>query len=1009
VSAARRWIVLAAACALLLILFVVYAARHEGVRAVLSRGHSGGDFVAFYCAGRIAWTHDDPYGIEPLRACEHRLDPSSAGPTPSDVTPAPLPGYTLALFGLLARLPYSIAMAVWYGALLSALIVSAWCLVRLTRLPLYVVLAALAIPFAYVNFVFAQLPPVAAAALCIAAYLLSERRFVAAGIAAACSMLEPHIGFPACVAVFLFVPASRLAVAAGACVLALASIATLGLHGNVEYFTRALPLHALAEAGASDQLSFTWFMHWFGASDRVAVLGGSLSYVVMLALGCAVGRAMARAYGADHFIVLLPPAIAMLGGAFVHNLQYAAVMPAALAVAAVLDTALAWAAVAVLAVPWQHAWHSKLYMAVASLALSLVAWYAVRHAPLLRRAALTVAAVFAFLLLTVGIAHLSDEPVQTASSPTAFFDSLGADQGLASALWGVRMRTDPAFAQASLQTFAEKLPPWTGLIVMIAAAIGAVAGQRRVAIGARANEQPARLPANAAVLIALVVANMCITLSLSAVLNLDTDESYSVHTTAGTAAYAFNQALHFEFQPPLYFVALWAWRHVNESVFFARLFSALCVALALVVVWAISKRIAPATNPAWITAAVAFNPFVIWCAVEMRVYALVLLWSALLLLTFFDGFLATPRSLPARIGFALTGIAGLYTFYYLGFLLVGFGAALLALRKWRSFAAFAAIGGVIAAALAPLVPIVAHQAASSGADFGARFSFGDNLALLTKLLALAAMPIRWAQWHGLWLVFLVALAAFGIHIIGSMARAWPPRLTPALGATACAVAVAGVAFVGALTFTQEPLANRYIAFLVVPIVVFGYAAFSAFDNYVRRALAGAALGLALLAGGISLFYDYGAVAKTGDWQRVAAYVMREERPDQPILVFQAEAALPLTYYYRGVNQLVPVPRALDMRTYDLRELILNSESDVETALARTPGTHRVIWVVTTDYCQTGALDFHCPYLESYLAKHYIVRQRIDFFKSTLRRLELRADIGNGATPNSSPARTAVVP
>ena len=92
---------------------------------------------------------------------------------------------------------------------------------------------------------------------------------------------------------------------------------------------------------------------------------------------------MARAYGADHFIVLLPPAIAMLGGAFVHNLQYAAVIPAALAVAAVLDTALAWAAVAVLVVPWQHAWHSKLYMAVASLALSLVAWYAVRHAPLL--------------------------------------------------------------------------------------------------------------------------------------------------------------------------------------------------------------------------------------------------------------------------------------------------------------------------------------------------------------------------------------------------------------------------------------------------------------------------------------------------------------------------------------------------------------------------------------------------------------------------------------------------
>ena len=152
-------------------------------------------------------------------------------------------------------------MAVWYGALLSALIVSAWCLVRLTSLPSYVVLAALAIPFAYVNFVFAQLPPVAVAALCIAAYLLSERRFVAAGIAAACSMLEPHIGLPACVAVFLFVPASRLALAAGAGVLALASVATLGLPETSSTSPARCRCMRSLKRGPPTARSFTWYMH----------------------------------------------------------------------------------------------------------------------------------------------------------------------------------------------------------------------------------------------------------------------------------------------------------------------------------------------------------------------------------------------------------------------------------------------------------------------------------------------------------------------------------------------------------------------------------------------------------------------------------------------------------------------------------------------------------------------------------------------------------------------------
>jgi hypothetical protein len=48
-------------------------------------------------------------------------------------------------------------------------------------------------------------------------------------------------------------------------------------------------------------------------------------------------------------------------------------------------------------------------------------------------------------------------------------------------------------------------------------------------------------------------------------------------------------------------------------------------------------------------------------------------------------------------------------------------------------------------------------------------------------------------------------------------------------------------------------------------------------------------------------------------------------------------------------------------------------------------------------------------LESYLAKHYVVRQRLDFYRSTLRQLEARQDIGGGIAPIGLPRAAAVSP
>lgn len=108
-----------------------------------------------------------------------------------------LPGYDLAFFSLLGRLPYGIAKALWYLSLFASLLVAAFAIARLTRFPIVAVVAFLASVDGVLNFTYGQLPPIVVAALALSAYLLERRRYVWSAIIASISMLEPNLGLPA--------------------------------------------------------------------------------------------------------------------------------------------------------------------------------------------------------------------------------------------------------------------------------------------------------------------------------------------------------------------------------------------------------------------------------------------------------------------------------------------------------------------------------------------------------------------------------------------------------------------------------------------------------------------------------------------------------------------------------------------------------------------------------------------------------------------------------------------
>lgn len=431
--------------------------------------------ITWYCAGEAVNARADPYLVEPLRSCEiaHHAD----RPYPY-VEPAPHPGYTLALFALFARLPFEAAQTLLVYLLVASVVLTAVLLARLTRTPPLLALLCLAPLDGYVNLMYREIPPIAVAALTAAAALGSARRYSAAAVCAGLAMIEPHIGLPGCLAMFVWWPNTRRAFVGVAAVLAAASLAAVGVHGNIEYIAQVLPAHAAAEISAADQYSLTRVLHLFGIGDGVALRLGSLSYVAATVVGVGYCRALATAAEAEALVPLFPPAVAMLGGVFVHDIQVAAAIPAAFVIALWARPPLVLRAIALITITftWQ-AWYWDRNVRVFPLEVAAVVAAVIlltrAHTAIIQRRSALLGAVLC-VTLALGIDRM---PVRSLGPPTRIAPFASAASDLASANWAASVTRDTAYSTPHLKDLAEKLPLWLGLGSLTA--IGIVYSRRR--------------------------------------------------------------------------------------------------------------------------------------------------------------------------------------------------------------------------------------------------------------------------------------------------------------------------------------------------------------------------------------------------------------------------------------------------------------------------------------------------------------------------------------------------
>jgi hypothetical protein len=316
------------------------------------------DFLPFYCGGRMVAIRQDPYRTQPLWNCERTAIPLDDPRHDKMLIPAPLPPYALAFFALFA--PFSFATASLMWAILNAgfIALTAALLVRIVRFPLPVILAAIVPSEATVSILLGQTVPLVVLALCAAAFAVrnNQHRLTAAAIAVA--LIEPHIVLPAFLALLLCLPPLRKPLLAACAILAAISLIAVGPAVCLEYVAQVLPAHTSADVTNFEfQYSLTSVLWMFGVPPNRAIGLGLLSYYVALVAGIVLGARLSKRFDDRAFLVLIPPAIGLIGGVYVHAQQLVIALPAALLLAYYLrtkraQTAFVAIAIVTLSLPW---------------------------------------------------------------------------------------------------------------------------------------------------------------------------------------------------------------------------------------------------------------------------------------------------------------------------------------------------------------------------------------------------------------------------------------------------------------------------------------------------------------------------------------------------------------------------------------------------------------------------------------------------------------------------------
>jgi 4-amino-4-deoxy-L-arabinose transferase-like glycosyltransferase len=488
--------------------------------------------------------------------------------------------------------------------------------------------------------------------------------------------------------------------------------------------------------------------------------------------------------------------------------------------------------------------------------------------------------------------------------------------------------------------------------------------------------------------ILLIVLHIAVAIPLAWILNIWADEASTLYTTQNGFLNAFQHALADEKQAPLYFWLLSLWRGIDGSIFFARLFSILCSAIAIKFLFDLAQRLFTRNAAIFVAAVFALHPFLIWASLEIRVYSFVVLLSVLLLKFFEDGFLDGDERKKARVLFLVFSIVGLYTSYYIGFLLVGCFVAVLVTRRWKAAKNYILLMVVAGLAFLPLLQAIRAQFARDSASFHGAATLAEGLQIIWNFVLTFVLPTEIFTPEDQTSISVVRLWIVRLAIIGTVFLLIKNRKRiddQLLAYGAIAAVISGFLLLSYFLLGDVYVQIRHSAVLFAPVIlvtalVINRIAFTKEADGVKRFrsfLVPGALALLLLGFfSYSVYSLYPNLTKRGDWERVAAFIKGKEKPGQPIVIFTTFDALALPYYYRGENKILPDEKYFAWEPEAAFGTEASHKKQTDFVISEIPPGAGEVWLIVNEKCLAREA---CLPLENYVKSNYTIVEEKEFY------------------------------
>ena len=166
--------------------------------------------------------------------------------------------------------------------------------------------------------------------------------------------------------------------------------------------------------------------------------------------------------------------------------------------------------------------------------------------------------------------------------------------------------------------------------------------------------------------------------------------------------------------PPLYFIAIWAWQHLfGDSPFALRAFSIFVNSIACVLFFFLSRTVIQNKYFSLITFILfAFSPVLFWYSVEVRMYALLILFTVFSIYLLFKLLYSKSNNLLLNIGVGCALGLTFYTHYMAVFYIIGvfiFLAYKVIVNKEQYLKPFITSGMIVFLITAPWYGVLLHQ------------------------------------------------------------------------------------------------------------------------------------------------------------------------------------------------------------------------------------------------------------------------------------------------------------